>query len=102
VLAARTSILAARAHHVPSDIWFASQADVACASAHSSWRWDGFRRPGRCCASPSCGCSRRGLVCLPIGLKPSAASPGGATQLLAASLPLRSYIQFASKADVNC
>jgi hypothetical protein len=49
-------------------------------------------------------CSRRGLVCLPIGcglLKPSAASPGGAAQLLAASLPLRSYIQFASKADVN-
>jgi hypothetical protein len=32
VLAARTSILAARAqesHHVPSDIWFASKADVA-------------------------------------------------------------------------
>ena len=28
VLAARTSILAARAH-IPSDIWFASQADVA-------------------------------------------------------------------------
>ena len=28
VLAARTSILAARAH-VPSDIWFASKADVA-------------------------------------------------------------------------
>jgi hypothetical protein len=38
---------------------------------------------------------------LPIGLKPSAASPGGAAQLLAASLPLRSYIQFASKAHVN-
>jgi hypothetical protein len=33
VLAARTSILAARAHHVPSDIWFASQADVARAIA---------------------------------------------------------------------
>ena len=29
VLAARTSILAARAHHVPSDIWFASKTDVA-------------------------------------------------------------------------
>ena len=29
VLAARTSILAARAHHVPSDIRFASRADVA-------------------------------------------------------------------------
>ena len=32
VLAARTSILAARAqelHHIPSDIWFASKADVA-------------------------------------------------------------------------
>jgi hypothetical protein len=29
------------------------------------------------------------IVCLPIGLKPSAASPGGAAQLLAASLPLR-------------
>jgi hypothetical protein len=29
VLAARTSILAARGHHVPSDIWFASKADVA-------------------------------------------------------------------------
>ena len=30
VLAARTSILAARAQdHVPSDIWFASKADVA-------------------------------------------------------------------------
>jgi hypothetical protein len=50
--------------------------------------------------SPSCGCSRRGLVCLPVG-KPSAASPGGAAQLLAASLPLRGYIWFASKADVN-
>jgi hypothetical protein len=36
-------------------------------------------------------------VCLPIGLKPSAASPGGAAQVLAVSLPLRSYIQFASK-----
>jgi outer membrane protein TolC len=33
VLAARTSILAARAHHVPSDIWFASKADVARAIA---------------------------------------------------------------------
>jgi hypothetical protein len=34
VLAARTSILAARAQdHVPSDIWFASQADVARAIA---------------------------------------------------------------------
>jgi hypothetical protein len=33
VLAARTSVLAARAHHVPSDIWFASQADVARAIA---------------------------------------------------------------------
>ena len=32
VLAARTSILAGRAH-VPSDIWFASQADVARAIA---------------------------------------------------------------------
>jgi hypothetical protein len=29
VLAARTSILAARAHHIPSDIWFASKTDVA-------------------------------------------------------------------------
>ena len=29
VLAARTSVLAARAHHVPSDIWFASKTDVA-------------------------------------------------------------------------
>jgi len=33
VLAARTSILAARAHHVPSDIWFAAKADVARAIA---------------------------------------------------------------------
>jgi hypothetical protein len=34
VLAARTSILAARAQdHVPSDIWFASKADVARAIA---------------------------------------------------------------------
>ena len=32
VLAARTSILAARAH-VPSDIWFASKTDVARAIA---------------------------------------------------------------------
>jgi hypothetical protein len=40
-------------------------------------------------------------VCLPSGLKPSAASPGGAVQLLAASLPSCSYIQFASKADDN-
>jgi hypothetical protein len=38
---------------------------------------------------------------LAVGLKPSAASPGGAAQLLAASLSLRSYIRFASKADVN-
>jgi hypothetical protein len=29
VLAARTSILAARVHQVPRDIWFASKADVA-------------------------------------------------------------------------
>ena len=34
VLAARTSILAARAQdHVPSDIWFASKTDVARAIA---------------------------------------------------------------------
>ena len=33
VLAARTSILAARAHHVPSDIWFAAKTDVARAIA---------------------------------------------------------------------
>jgi hypothetical protein len=33
VLAARTSILAARAHHVPSDIRFAAKADVARAIA---------------------------------------------------------------------
>ena len=36
VLAARTSVLAARAqnlHHVPSDIWLASKADVARAIA---------------------------------------------------------------------
>jgi hypothetical protein len=39
-------------------------------------------------------------VCSPIG--PSAASPGGAAQLLAASPPLHSYIRFASRADVNC
>jgi hypothetical protein len=32
VLAARTSILAARAH-IPSDIWFAAKADVARAIA---------------------------------------------------------------------
>jgi hypothetical protein len=55
---------------------------------------------------PSCGCSWRGLVCLPVGcglLTPRgrAASLGGAAQLLAAGLPLRSYIQFASKADVD-
>ena len=34
VLAARTSILAARElHHVPTDIWFASKTDVARATA---------------------------------------------------------------------
>ena len=33
VLAARTSILAARAHHVPTDIWFAAKRDVARAIA---------------------------------------------------------------------
>ena len=52
-------------------------------------------------ASPSCGCSRRGPVCSPVWLKPSAATPGWTAQLLAASLPLHSYIRFASKADVN-
>jgi hypothetical protein len=36
----------------------------------------------------------------PVG-KLSAASPGGAAQLLAASLPLRGYIWVASKADLN-
>ena len=45
-----------------------------------------------CFASPSCGCSQRGLVCSRVGLKPSA-SPGDAAQLLAASLLLRSYIR---------
>ena len=49
-------------------------------------------RPGLCFASPSCGCSRRGLVCSPVGsgfLKPMgrAASVGSAAQLLAASRP---------------
>jgi hypothetical protein len=33
VLAARTSILAARAHHVPSDISLASKTDIARAIA---------------------------------------------------------------------
>ena len=38
VLAARTSILAARAH-VPSDIWFAAKTDVARAIVTALARW---------------------------------------------------------------
>jgi len=123
VLAARTSILAARAqelHHVPTD-WFASKTDVAraivTAIAKRKQRFRGrvvrTARAGGMVSSRSTGLAeksqlmelllaRRGArLSRPEGRCGSAASPGGAAQLLAASLPLHSYIRFASKADAN-
>jgi hypothetical protein len=109
VLAARTSILAARAqelHHVPTDIWFASKTDVARAIVTAIAKRKAEFAGGWCAQVGLAEKSqlmelllaRRGArLSRPEGRCGSAASPGGAAQLLAASLPLRSYIRFASK-----